>query len=94
MAEGSSSGSRGLGVRLTHDDVTRLCGDIEERKVAAILATGASLAELEEALAWVAGESDVMGEARLPVAGTVAELYDILVEGEDLWGDEGRSAAG
>jgi hypothetical protein len=77
---------------LSHDDVTRLCGDIDEAKVAAILATGASLAELEEALAWATGESDVMGEARRPVAGAVAELYDILVEGEDLWGDEDRSA--
>jgi hypothetical protein len=86
----------GMGVRapeLTHEEVTRICGDLEERKVAAILATGASLAELEEAIAWATGESDVMGEARLPVAGTVAQLYDILVEGEDLWGDEGRPPA-
>jgi hypothetical protein len=75
---------------LDHDDVRRIAGDVGDAKIAAILATRASCDELEEAIAWASGESDVMGEARLPLSGTVGQLYDILVQNEDVWGDEDR----
>ena len=72
---------------LTHDEVRRLCGDIVDWKLGAIIATGASLAEVEEAVAFAAGADDVMGEERKPLAGKVAEVYDILVA-DDEWEDE------
>lgn len=72
---------------LTHDEVRRLCGDIVDWKLGAIIATGASLAEVEEAVAFAAGADDVMGEERKPLAGKVAEVYDILVA-DDAWEDE------
>lgn len=50
---------------LAYEDVRRLCGDITDEKAAAILAAGGSLEDLETAVAWAAGESDTMGEARL-----------------------------
>ncbi len=73
--------------RATADDVFRLCGDISDARVAAILATGATLGDLEAAVAWADRESDVMGEARRPLDGRVAEIHEILTEGEDLWED-------
>jgi hypothetical protein len=81
------SGRRELG----HDDVRRIAGDIDDAKIAAIIGTGASLEELEEAVAWIAGESDVMGEARVPLSGVVAQVYDLLVQDEDVWGDEPKA---
>ncbi len=65
--------------QLNPEIVRRLCGEITDGAVAAIVASQASLADLETALAWVDGESDVMGEARRPIAGVVAELYDLLM---------------
>lgn len=46
---------------LTREDVTHLCGDIPEWKVAVIVKSGTNAEELELALAWAYGESDVAG---------------------------------
>lgn len=62
----------------TRDDVVHLLGDISDHKVVEILEIGATLEELEEAAAWLAGESDVMGEERLPLAGATAKIYEII----------------
>lgn len=59
-------------------EIVALLGDIEATRAEAILATGASLAQIEEAQAWVAGESDVMGDLEKPLNGTVAAVFEIL----------------
>ncbi len=73
--------------RLTHDQILRIAGEISDAKVAAIEAMGATLEELEEAVAWAVGESDIMGDQRRPLAGRIDALYDILTADED-YGDE------
>lgn len=47
--------------------MTHLCDDIPEWKVAVTGKSGANAEELELAFAWAYGESDVVGEARLPL---------------------------
>jgi hypothetical protein len=78
MTDGKTSGNQRIG----HDDVVRLCGDIEDWKVSAILGTGATIEELEEAVAWSIGEDDVMGEERKPLSGKVAQIQEILASDE------------
>lgn len=73
---------------LTREQVVHMCGGIPDWKIAAILRSGATANELERALAWVEGESDVAGEARLPLSGRTADLYEILVGDEEVWGKE------
>ena len=70
------------------EDVRRLCGDILDWKVDAILASGATLSDLEVAIAWLTGENDVMGKQRAPLEGAAASVYDLLARGEDFPGDE------
>ncbi len=72
----------------THDEIMRAVGALSDAKVAAIEATGASLIEIEEAVAWVGGESDVMGKQRIPLTGVVAAVSEILTTDEEL--DEAR----
>jgi hypothetical protein len=67
---------------LTPQDVRDIAGDLDDAQIAAILATGANAEQLEEAMAWASGESDVMGDLEGPLAGVVARLYDILMTGE------------
>jgi hypothetical protein len=64
---------------LDPETVRRLCGEITDGAVSAIVASRASLADLEAAVAWVDGASDAMGEARRPIVGAVAMLYDLLM---------------
>lgn len=69
--------------KLDHGRIVAVVGPMDDAKIAAIEATGASLEQLEEAVAWAAGESDVMGAGRLPLTGVVAEIYDILTADEE-----------
>jgi hypothetical protein len=51
----------------TLGEIRATVGELQGAKLGAILATGVTSAELEEALAWAEGESDVVGELeRLP----------------------------
>jgi len=68
--------------KATADDAVEIFGPLPDARIAAILATGATVRQLEEAAAWAAGESDVMGQMRRPVSGPVAVVYDILTANE------------
>lgn len=69
-------------MRLTHDLVTKIAGNIADEQIAAILKSGGTLEDLEEAVAWASGESDVMGDERLPLMGAASEIYEILTADE------------
>ena len=73
--------------RLTPQDVRHIVGDLDDAKIAAILATDATVEELEEAAAWASGESDVMGDLERPLEGVVATVYDILMTDEEFLED-------
>ncbi len=72
------------------EEIRRIVGDISDARVLAILDLRPSLDELEQAVAWAAGESDVLGELELPLSGVVSELHEILTAGEE-W-EEDRPA--
>ncbi|HSM40403.1 MAG TPA: hypothetical protein VK862_06605 [Afifellaceae bacterium] len=62
----------------THGDIVSLFGELSDHTIVEILETRANLEQLEEAAAWLSGETDVMGEARLPLEGPAARVYDII----------------
>jgi hypothetical protein len=68
---------------LDHNEVRRLCGDVPDWKIAAIMALEPTPEEVEEALAWSSGEDDVMADARKQLTGKVAEICEILVSDEE-----------
>ncbi len=73
--------------RLTHDRIAQIVGDIDDVKVAEIIATGANLEELEEAVSWASGITRVGEDLERPLAGVVAKVYRILTVDEE-YGDE------
>ena len=72
---------------LSRREILETAGNIEDAKLAAIEASAATRTQLEEAVAWASGQSDVMGEERHPLSGRVGQLYEILTADED-YGDE------
>lgn len=72
---------------LSRSDVVEVLGLHDDEKIAAIIATGATAEDLMAAFAWASEETDVMGEARRPLSGTVAEVYDILVADDEDVGE-------
>ena len=67
---------------LDSETVRRLCGDILDETVIAILETGASVADLETALTWRDGRDDDTAEEH-PLSGAAQAVYDLLTADEE-----------
>ncbi len=76
--------SKDLRQAVTHDLLLELVPDIEDSKAAAIMASGASLSDIEEAISWASGQSGVMGDLRRQLNARVATVYDILTADREL----------
>ncbi len=71
------------GPAAAHDDLRRIVGDIDERKALEILALRPTLAEVEEAAAWAAGDGDILAKSGRPLTGIAAEVFEILTADEE-----------
>jgi len=60
------------------DEIVRLVGDVDEMTISAIVETGASLAEIEQAARWAAGDAVARAE-RHEMSGRAAAVYDLLI---------------
>ena len=68
--------------KLTQEDIVAIVGPLDDFRIAEIIATGATPAELTEAFGWLTRNGE-MGEAlRHSLSGTVAKIYDILKRDE------------
>jgi hypothetical protein len=77
---------------LNREDVVHLVGDLEDATIAAILATGASYQEIEQALKWAGAGLDeprVNAEGMTPKA---EQVFDILLS-DPAYADEEQEAA-
>jgi len=68
--------------RPTLSEVAELVGGTNNRRHMAILETGATFDEIEQALAWLAGADDVLGESGRQLSGRVASVYEIIKSDE------------
>jgi len=73
---------------LTREDVLHLCGELPDWKIAKIIASEASYAELETAVLWSQGED--RGPDHHPLEGQVGYLYEIIMAGEEWEEEHGR----
>ncbi len=65
-----------------HDDLQRILGEVSDDKAIAILALNPTLADVETAAIYAAGDGDVLGKSGRPLGGTAAEILDILAADE------------
>jgi hypothetical protein len=78
---------------LTAQDVRSIVGRIGDDRVSAILATGATPAQVVEAYTWLSSDEYLAGGLQRPLTGVVAEIYDILKASEpDIEEERPRSA--
>lgn len=67
----------------TRADLEAIVGDIDEAKVIEILELRPTVADLELAAVWLAGEDDVLGKAGHRPAGVAAQVLEILAAGDE-----------
>jgi len=72
----------------THDDIVHLLGPLSDQVVADIMKLEASYADLEAVALQLAQKDDVLGEARRPLTGPSARVYDIVKSVEDFGDDQ------
>jgi hypothetical protein len=75
---------------LTHAEIIRLFGTIDDHKAAEIIALNPSPAELDVTESYLAGMTDVMGKERIPLTGKAAEIFDIVMRDEPYEDDDYR----
>jgi len=68
---------------LTREDVESVLGPIDDVLAADVIATGASLAELEQAWAWINSDEAQINEFQPMPTGRVATLIEILSTPDD-----------
>lgn len=73
--------------QLTHDQIAHIVGDIDDVRAAEIIATGANLEQLEEAVTWASGIGRVGKDLKRPLAGVAAAIYRILTIDQE-YGEE------
>lgn len=64
---------------LTRAEVIHVLGDVDDAIVAAILETGATYGELEEAQLWALGDIAELGKEGHELSSAAAAVYDILM---------------
>jgi hypothetical protein len=69
----------------TEAEVRRLCGEVLDWQLGAILELRPTAADVAVAVAWAGGRDEV-GEAGHPLEGLAAQVYDVLTA--DEFGDE------
>jgi hypothetical protein len=72
---------------LTRDQVIGIVGRLDDMKIATIIATGASAAELTEARTWLGSDDYLGGDLGRSAAGRVGKLVDLLKVDESDWDD-------
>ena len=68
---------------LTREEVASVLGPVDDTLAAELMATGASLTELEEAWAWLNADEAMVNEFQPMPSGVVGLLIEILSENED-----------
>ena len=64
------------------DDVRRILGSLDSDKAVAIMALQPTIADVEEASLWLAGDPDVFGAGK-PLKPVAGRIVDILTADED-----------
>jgi hypothetical protein len=66
----------------THNDIKGILGDINPADMLAIMSLRPTIADIEEASVWLAGDVDVFGAGE-PVKGVASDIVTILTENEE-----------
>lgn len=64
-------------------DLIRLLGELDDEQIAEILALRPTLAEVEQAAFWAAGQGDQLARKGKTLTGTISEIVDIVADDED-----------
>lgn len=78
MSQTSHNSKVGRSGQLSAAEVIRLAGDLDDETVVAVIATGATAADIEQAVKWAGGDAESLGKSGYSLTGVAAAVFDIL----------------
>ncbi|HEY0838155.1 MAG TPA: hypothetical protein VGE72_29860 [Azospirillum sp.] len=72
---------------VTRDQVIEICGPLDDMRIAGIIATGATAAEVMEAYTWLGSDDYLATATHRQPAGRVARIVEVLKADEPDWDD-------
>ncbi|HYH21045.1 MAG TPA: hypothetical protein VD995_20760 [Azospirillum sp.] len=72
---------------VTRDQVIEICGRLDDMRIASIIATGATAAEVMEAYTWLGSDDYLASATHRQPSGRVARLVEVLKADEPDWDD-------
>ncbi|HUL06123.1 MAG TPA: hypothetical protein VLV76_07285 [Candidatus Acidoferrum sp.] len=60
------------------EEVRKIVGRISDDRLAAVLATGATAAQVTEAFTWLTSDDYIAARHQPPLTGVVSEVYELL----------------
>ena len=69
--------------KATHEDLTRILGELDDSEVVEILELHPTVSEVEQAALWAAGEGDILERKGHELVGVVASIVDIVTADEE-----------
>lgn len=79
MPSAPSTASR---AKATRDEIKAILGNVDPEKMLTIIELRPTIADVEAASSWLAGDADVFGAGE-PLKGVASDIVAILTEGED-----------
>ena len=67
----------------TREDIEHIVGEIDEARLVDILALTPTVAEVEQAVMWAAGNGDVLAKSGHALTPTISGIVEILTAGEE-----------
>lgn len=78
---------------VSREQVIEIVGRISDGRIAEIIATGASPAEVTEAFTWLSEDEYLGGDLEKPLSGVVNQVYEIL-RADEPESEENRARRG
>ena len=73
---------------VTRAQVTEIVGRINDARIAEIIGTGATAAEVTEAFAWLSEDEYLGDDLEKPLSGVLNQIYEILRADEPEWEED------
>ncbi len=75
----------GQAARLSRERIVEVVGRLDDWKITALIDTGATVAELQEAEIWLSRKGAFTKELERPLSEHVGRLYEILTADQPEW---------
>lgn len=66
-----------------HEDLRKVLPDLDDARALEVISLSPTIAEVEQAAVWAAGDGDILDRSGHPLHGKVARIFEILIRDQE-----------